>query len=437
MKKVLVLIGAAVLVMALATPSMAQFKSWGHIEFQTIYAVNRDNNFNVPTDTDLASRHIAERFRFYLQYGDPKTVRAVLGFEGDGTDWGTSTARSGGRNDMAIAGTDQVALEIKQAYLEFVIPQTPLSATIGMQWFTYGDIFFQGRDLPGVKLTAAFAPHQVELFWWREEDESRTTYNVNDVYGLEYDFKQKLFDFNAYFAYQNDLTPTTYDDHPWYAGIAAGFRPGNFDFDGRFSYVGGKQENKVAGGSDVDYKSWAAKLAARYKIGPGMFVGVEGVYSTGNDADDTGSIKMFKLANSSEMNSSFGNWRSVFYYRGSGVLGYYHEKQLNWMGTWYGNVNFEYSPTAWARMVLNYLYIGDTSKGTDGLAGINSPTGSRTDQDKDFVGHEINLITSLSIYKGFVYNIGLGYFIPGDVYDSPSKSADNGYAVHSKLIYSF
>jgi hypothetical protein len=357
-----------------------------------------------------------------------------LGFEADGTDWGTS---SSGRNNMATYGTDQVALEIKWAFLEFVIPRTPLTATIGMQGFYYGDIFFQSKDAPGVKLTAGFAPHQIQAFWWREEDTSRTTYGVNDVYGLEYKIKQKAFNLDGYFAYQNDLTPTTYNDHPWYAGIGAGFRPGNFDFNGRFSYVGGKRESTVSGGSDVDYTSWAAKLAARYRIGPGMFVGVEGVYSTGNDADDADKIKQFKLANGSEANSSFGNWRSVFFYRGSGVLGYYHEKQLNWMGTWYGNVNFEYSPTAWARMILNYLYIGDTATGAAGSAGINTPTGSRTDEDKDFVGHEINLITSLSIYKGFVYNIGLAYFMPGDVFDSASASAKNAYAVHSKLNYAF
>ena len=44
MKKYLVLIGAAILVMALASPSMAQFKSWGHMEIQTIWEKNPDFN---------------------------------------------------------------------------------------------------------------------------------------------------------------------------------------------------------------------------------------------------------------------------------------------------------------------------------------------------------------------------------------------------------
>ena len=44
MKKYLVLIGAAILVMALASPSMAQFKSWGHMEIQTIWEKKPDFN---------------------------------------------------------------------------------------------------------------------------------------------------------------------------------------------------------------------------------------------------------------------------------------------------------------------------------------------------------------------------------------------------------
>jgi len=40
MKKYLVWIGAAVLVVALASPSMAQFKSWGHLEIESYWMSN-------------------------------------------------------------------------------------------------------------------------------------------------------------------------------------------------------------------------------------------------------------------------------------------------------------------------------------------------------------------------------------------------------------
>jgi hypothetical protein len=145
MKKYLVILGAAVLVMALAAPAMAQFSSWGHIEIQTIWEknVNLDTqklwangtSGSATTDPqkDISWRHIAERYRFYLQYGDPKTVRAVLGFEADSKDWGegspdTASLKGGGK--MGSYTADTVQLEIKNAYLDFMIPNTPVEVSL-------------------------------------------------------------------------------------------------------------------------------------------------------------------------------------------------------------------------------------------------------------------------------------------------------------------
>ena len=444
MKKVLLLIGAAFLVMALATPSMAQFKTWGHTEIHSVYYMNRDNHLANGTGSggeDVATRYIAQRFRFYLSYGDPKTVRAVIGFEGDASRWGTT---AGGRNNMGQLNTDQVALEIKHSYLDFVIPMTPLSVRAGMFWWDVGDGLYQAQDAPGIKLTASFAPHKISAFWYRATDENTNNYNVEDTYGLQYLLKQKMFDLEAYFAYLNDLRADDYADHPWWAGVSAGYRPGNWDFAAQFSYVGGQMEALQSGLSDIDYKAWAARGHARYQIGPGFFVGIYGFYSTGNDADKTDEINRYQMARNSEAYSGFGNWLGVFFYKASGVFGpsydgYQGSFSSYWpWGTWYGDLNVEYSPTPWLKLVANYMYIGDTASGNPGGSGdINTPRGARQDKDEDYIGSEINLIASIKIYKGFLYNIGAGYFFPGDVFDTPSKSADNGYAVLSRLVYSF
>jgi len=116
MKKYLVLFGAAILMLALASPAMAQFTSWGHMEIQTIW--EKAPNFNTqtlmyagtisPANQDVTWRHVAERYRFYLQYGDPKTVRAVIGFEADSSDWGelrTSGTVTGGKMGAYTADT--------------------------------------------------------------------------------------------------------------------------------------------------------------------------------------------------------------------------------------------------------------------------------------------------------------------------------------------
>jgi len=47
------------------------------------------------------------------------------------------------------------------------------------------------------------------------------------------------------------------------------------------------------------------------------------------------------------------------------------------------------------------------------------------------------LIGSFKIYKNFTYTAGFGYFMAGDVFDSPTKDADAGWSVKSKLLYAF
>ena len=505
MKKYLVLIGAAILVMALASPSLAQFSTWGHMEIQTIFTKNPDFNNgqgsyfgtirgSLPQE-DVTWKHVAQRFQFYLQYGDPKTLRAVIGFEADSTEWGEprgSGAISGQGGRMGGWTADSVNLEIKHAYLDFVIPNTPVRVKAGIQNYWYGGRLLMNNDGPGVKVGVDFAPHSFEAFWIRLADDANTgvvtpplatvppgsintplpvnssltrqSYVVADMYGLDYKLKQKEWDLNAYFMYTNDrwsgnqanygdptglfVVPVNnqFNDKPWYLGINGGFRAGNWTFYGQAVYVGGERE--FLKGGNQDYKAYAFEASAKYQIGPGMFVGGEFFYASGNDADSQDEIKYFPVTRSSEGRSIFGNDRTVFFWMNASQMGYYHNRNIEFSGTWYGRANFEYSPTSWVRFNLNYLYIGDTSSGAPGtiisrVSGlpqtkiVNSALGTTQARDEDYLGQEINLITTLSIYKNFVYNIGLAAFLPGDAYKLTNGSVDPAWAINTKLIYAF
>jgi hypothetical protein len=221
MKKYLVIFGAAVLVMALAAPAMAQFSSWGHMEIQTIW--EQKPNFNTQNNTnggwinntstvagagngkDVNWRHVAERFRYYLQYGDPKTVRAVIGFEADSKDWGESTSASSfSGGGMGRYTADTVQLEIKHAYLDFMIPNTPVQVTAGVQDWAYGGRLLINNDGAGIKVKANFAPHTLTAGWLRFSDTHRYDYLVTDGYFLDWKMVQKTFDVNVYGVFVND-----------------------------------------------------------------------------------------------------------------------------------------------------------------------------------------------------------------------------------------
>jgi hypothetical protein len=462
MKKYLLFMGAAVLIAALAAPAAAQMltKSWGHLEVMTVYESKPDfntgsNYYRAPlshnvafatgaqrADQNLTHKTVAERFRLGLQHGDEKTVRAVIEFEANSSDWGepknTSTATISTGGQMGVYGTDQVQLQIRHGYLQFIVPNTPVTVTAGLQLFQYGGRLYVYNDAPGVKVTGKFAPHQIEAAWWRENDNSRTGTEIRESYALEYRLTQKDFNFYAWGSYLNQNLGFI-QDHPYWLGVGGGFKPGNWNFTGQFIYVGGSQENRTGALVKKDYSAFALEAAGKYQIGPGMSVGLEAYYSTGNDANQTDKINMYQVSQSSEARAIFGIDRTVFFWMNAGQFGYWHNREIYFEGMWYGRANFEFSPARWARLNLNYLYIGDNSSGTPGAGRVvNSPLGARQDKDESFVGHEINLITTLVIYKNIVYNVGLGYFIPGSIYDkpataTPAKSAEAAYGINTNL----
>ena len=299
-----------------------------------------------------------------------------------------------------------------------------------------------------------------------------------------------------------------YDEHPWWVGVSGGFRPGNFDISGQFIYNGGKRQfsgatvngmgtattlpvfnatsaaNVTAGGQpsngtvntstttpltlpslqavqgDSTYQAWAGELAVKYRVGPGLFAGVEGFYATGQDWNKPDKITSYEYPTSSEGLSIFGNDRTVFMWMNAAQIGYYYQRNTAASGFYYARANVEFSPLTWLRMNLNYLYIGDTSSGNTGPGAaqlaispatrtvtqklVNSPIGARQDVDKSFVGQELNLITTLRIYQNFDYNIGAYVFFPSDMFDRVDNitgrviaGATTSYGVNTKLIYAF
>jgi hypothetical protein len=488
MKKFFVVIGVAVLVAAMAVPAMAQFKTWGSMQIAATWIEKQDFNTGgrpgarisstYGLDADLTYKSIWQRFNYFLQYGDPKTVRAVIGFEADSTDWGESAAvgatqKPGEGDYMGSANTDKNMLGIKWAFIEFMVPNMPLQVTAGIQPFAFGGRLVEGQDAMGLSVAAMFAPHKITGMWYRRNDDvlngggsytagnytGRLQYHVNDFYAVKYDLAQKAFNVQGYFVYNNDLftgyqstvaVANQYADHPWWIGANATVMPGNWTIYGQFVYKGGKREfdqvqiTPRGNYDEIKYSAWAAELEAKYKIGPGMTAIGEFYYATGNDTDKVDKSKLYTVPTGSEAESNFGLHKSVFMWMNFGEFASQHHKNLAIGGYWYARAAFEYAPTTWLNMILNYLYIGDTSKGSASLASpaaVNSGFGARTDKDEDFHGHEINLISNIKIYETLMLNVGLGMFIPGDVYKfenaTTSKSPETAYMGVTKLVYAF
>jgi len=323
MKKYLIWIGAAVLVMALASPSMAQFKSWGHLEIESYWLSNMSFNKDL---NNANYQGIAMRYRFNLGYGDPKTVMAVLGFEANSRAFGetpsdtgaqvipTSGAPAGqqpvsgnagsvsmaGKTASGAWGTDSIGVYVRHAYFDFTIPNTPLTMQIGLQAQSIGGFlgrFFMLKDVPAFVLNGNFAPHTLSAFWWKGVKQNFYMDNDLDYYGLLYRLKQKALNVEAFFVYGNDrrsavdtwsltrttppavttsypaattaytytatetLTPRFYEQKPWWLGANVPILFGNWKFEPTFIYLGGKYQDSITSGHpELSAKDWSAYL---------------------------------------------------------------------------------------------------------------------------------------------------------------------------------
>jgi len=505
MKKYLALAGVAIFIVALAsTAALAQFKAFGHMEIESYWSHNMTSfNNNQVNDTNKGGddrQGIAERMRLHFTYGDPKTVQAYTMFEFDSYAWGEQAApannggnasttgttfgnpnssyRLSGKDHMGAYQTDTSALELAWAFLDFTLPNTPVSAKIGLQRFIIGGPggrFWMANDAPGAIATVNFAPHAIQAFWWRENTQNLYTDNNNDMYGLRYLLNQKNLNLEVFAAYQNDRRTNTgglsmseaangtvtmvdtsvgtvanrpYDVQPWWVGFNAPVKIGNLTIDPTFIYNGGKIAKYTSGSTpDVDLKAWLADLSLTYRLGPGLSVTAEGFYSSGHDSGNSTTETQYQTPTNSEGRNAFGQGKFVFFFQNSDLT-YYGYKSANFMGLWFGRANVEYSPLSWLNLGVNYIYMGDNASGngsvpTLGLTnpGIRMNQFGRTDQDKSTIGQEINLIATMKIYQNFRYMVGLGYFIPGDVWDNAAgntgRSADAAWNILTNLKYTF
>jgi hypothetical protein len=333
--------------------------------------------------------------------------------------------------------------------------------------------FFFLKDIPAFVLNANFAPHTISAFWWKGVKQNFYIDNDLDYYGLRWRMKEKMFSVDAWAVYGNDRrsvldtwslarttvgtsstyaitetqTPRPYEQKPWWVGANVPITFGNWKFEPTFIYLGGKAQDAVSSPtlSSRDFSAYLGDLMVSYRLGPGLSFLVEGFYATGNDGTKNGivgtpgsdTVNAWQTPSpspdGSENRNVFGYGWSVFYFFNS-ELTYYGMHQLSPSGHMFLRGNTEYNPFAWLNLNFNYVYIQNSANKS--VAHI-SGNGGATQIDKTNIGSEINGIAKIAIYKDFGYYVGFGYFLPGDVFDTPAKKADTGWSLITKLVYAF
>lgn len=498
MKKAL-LIGLAVcLGVALAAPAMAiDWSATGYIAIGFMYDKNIPSgngdalvvampvigaapSWGSPTrggamhdDWNDENAYVHTRGHLKLTARASEDLFGVFHFEMDSNLWGDDTA---GRNSIGAWGTDQVAVEVKNVYIDFrVPPKLPVWIRAGMQTFLIRPGWFFVRDGAGLSGRIMIDPvklmirpmwgHMSEGSIWRSDD--------IDLYAVDMSLPIGPVKVGGFFLYQTDREVTLNQSDPvgiWWIGAYANAKVGPVNVMLDFAYDQGEYDSNIPNG-DIDFQGWGLRGVADATFG--IFnVGIGGLYFSGGDARDFATsptdrdYDWFVRPGSAECGGTlddsviFGGWHS---WHGPGV-GHVNTPQ-QWQSLWNSGIRspatgatyaFDpyYSgiwglrafgtvqPLNWLQVHFQVAYWGDTTdagdtwgSAYDNLAGWY--------EDNDEIGWEFDIGATVNVYKNLTFKTAFGYLVAGSALDQWNpNAADNDdpsdpWAWHSSLAYTF
>jgi hypothetical protein len=166
MKRLLICLVALIAVFALVMPASAAEMKVNGIWNAKAYA--RDN-YDGNDDADDSVQYVTQRMRMYFNFIASENLKLVykneIDFEWGDTTPSASTAGTRGRNDGGGLGGDTVNLETKNVYLEFMVPDTPMKATMGLQGITLHKGWFISDDLSAARFDMNFDPVSITAYW--------------------------------------------------------------------------------------------------------------------------------------------------------------------------------------------------------------------------------------------------------------------------------
>jgi hypothetical protein len=185
-------------------------------------------------------------------------------------EWGDGAAGVG-RNTGGGLGGDQINLETKNVYLEFMVPDTPVKATLGLQGITLHKGWFISDDIGAARFDMNFDPISVTTYWAGAGGlEGNDSVSSDDNWQIVASgaYKAENMDARLTFGYErlpNDLTSA---DEPESNDLFLVMGEFNMSFDMlSFFVIAGKNFGEVkAESGDNDYKGYMVDAGVSFAL---------------------------------------------------------------------------------------------------------------------------------------------------------------------------
>ena len=464
MKKLLSLVVAGgLLVGSAAMASAADIKVKGQFEFG--FGLYDGTNFQQHDGEE--SFDALQRFRTQIDVIASESLKGVLALEIGNTNWGdggSTWGLAGANNRGGGMGADGVIVELKQMYLDWLVPNTDLQVRMGIQPFATPRAvvrsdgedggFLLDDDMAGILLSYNFNENfGANLGWFRGWD-GYVNDPGNSAMGNEIDDEVDIFllslpievkdtfsvtPYGVYALIGDDLgadigtyLPDVLSAHgtlgdegdAWWAGVA--FDLSYFDpFVAAIDLVYGKYDADNVGGVDPDRDGWAVIGKFGYKLDyftPILF----GWYGSGSDdLGQDGLDGILPYLSADWGLTSFG-WSNAHFGGREYMVG------DSPAGTWaigLGLEDIKFIDNLTSHLRVMYF------EGTSDSKGQNTFETMRVLNDDDS-GFEVNLDNVINVYDNLDMYVELAY-INLDIKHDTNAFEDDAWKGYVGFSYSF
>ncbi len=492
MKRQLIILLALLAVLASVLPAFGADLNFGGMFWTTWYSTNNVKDGNSDNNDNLGS-FFYTRMRLYFTAIASENLRAVSKVEVD-ANWGDGRigrvsidGGSNGRNDLGSAGNGSAnsGFEIKNAYIDFTIPDTVLNfqvglgpAKLGKSGITFND------DTPMIMATYPFAPMKIALMYSRLNDNvgwpgtgvtamtGNATSDDWNSFGLDFSYAREMWSANFDVIY----TKTSYDPSitavPPATSVDNDVNFWNFAIDGDYksdvwsaylttAFNAGKRENgytdPVTGNTeDSDFKGWMITVGGQYSVTDMILLGLDFYYASGRKIDSNGNFSdkdtkdfqtlgvvgrpsynmddivfpgWFDYETATITTASGGATGSLNNVTATGLTSTNQDYVIN--NIWAIGLHADFKPfeqtliqpgLAWMRFDEKVLSQSDS---------LSNPT-----KKDDDLGFSLYLRASQGITDGLTLKATFNYLFAGDGY-SPSKNDDDAYKVAAGVFWSW
>jgi hypothetical protein len=449
MKRLLICLVALIAVFAFVMPASAAEMKVSGIWNAKGYAIN---NYDGTDDEDDSWQYVTQRFRSYWNFIASENLKLVYKNEID-IEWGDndqvvttnngddSVSLAANRNSGGGLGGDRVNMETKNIYLEFMVPDTPVKATLGLQGITLHKGWFVSDDFSAAKFDMNFDPVSITAYWaglsgLEAQDADASNDNWQIVASGAY--KAENLDARLTFGYERKPNERPDPEDPTGAGVLAAGTSDNdlFLVMGEFNMSFDMFSFFVIAGTNFGEADGTGAASANNRDYSGYMFNVGGdvaldmatlkagfIFTSGDDEGDFDDD--FQV-----MSGATYSWAEII----SDGYTYDRSASLSQIGAankpsnmWAVHLGADFKPTDTTSIMLDAYYIGMVEDRTVG--------GSEEDE----IGIEIDARLTQKIYDNLSLTVIGAYMLAEDGYgtDRANSEGDDAYQVGVGMDFKF